>query len=266
MPIFKRRTLIGFLSLTNILTQREWSQSQIAVLKILAEITANLLERKEMENVLRGSEELRRRAMGDLKNSEETARALRNAPSERLLLTDTGGKILDLNEIAAKGQGKSRAELIGMNIANLLPPSVVKTRKFYRDQVARTGKPVRFEDEREGSRFYITYYPISGPSGNVDRIAVFARDITERKQLEDRLRQSEKMEAVGTLAGGIAHDFNNILAAINGYSELGLSTDSLTDTEKHDLCTQILKAGDRAKELVKQILAFSRQAEQNSRR
>ena len=90
---------------------------------------------------------------------------------------------------------------------------------------------------------------------------IFLRDITQQKQLEAQLRQAHKMEAIGTLAGGIAHDFNNILAAILGYAELTCS-EIPERTRAMDNLHQVLKATCRARDLVKQILAFSRQAEQ----
>ena len=79
----------------------------------------------------------------------------------------------------------------------------------------------------------------------------------QRAELEERLRQAHKMEALGTLAGGIAHDFNNILSAITGYSELALDN-AAEGAPVADELGQIISAADRAKELVRQILAFSR--------
>ncbi|PLX50675.1 MAG: hypothetical protein C0613_03335 [Desulfobulbaceae bacterium] len=84
-------------------------------------------------------------------------------------------------------------------------------------------------------------------------------DVTEEVELEERLQQAQKMEAVGTLAGGIAHDFNNILTVILGYSELARDDTPAGSDIAREL-DQVIEAGNRAKELVKQILAFSRQA------
>jgi PAS domain S-box-containing protein len=111
-------------------------------------------------------------------------------------------------------------------------------------------------------------FPIRNAFGEVVRMAGVAEDITEQKRAQDALvkterqfRQSSRMEAIGTLAGGIAHDFNNILTAILGYTELGLASVP-KDSRTHRNLQEVLTAGHRAKHLVLQILAFSRQSSQ----
>jgi PAS domain S-box-containing protein len=116
-------------------------------------------------------------------------------------------------------------------------------------------------------RWYVNYdRAIKWIDGRLVRLQV-ATDITQlksmeqqRRQTERQLRQAQKMEAIGTLAGGIAHDFNNILSAILGYSELALD-DALNDRPSPNYIREIVKAGGRARDLVQQILTFSRQTE-----
>ncbi len=111
-------------------------------------------------------------------------------------------------------------------------------------------------------------FPIRNDFGEVVRMAGVAEDMTEQKRVQDTLvkterqfRQSSRMEAIGTLAGGIAHDFNNILTAILGYTELGLASVPKDSRTQRNL-QEVLTAGHRAKHLVLQILAFSRQSGQ----
>jgi signal transduction histidine kinase/CheY-like chemotaxis protein len=95
---------------------------------------------------------------------------------------------------------------------------------------------------------------------NISGSISILRDASDKRKMEEQLRQTQKMEAIGTLAGGIAHDFNNILGAIFGYTELAQATVAAGSQTMENL-NQVLKAADRAKELVRQILAFSRKTD-----
>lgn len=103
--------------------------------------------------------------------------------------------------------------------------------------------------------------PVRNPDGSIACFLSIGRDITNELRLEQALRQAQKMEAIGTLAGGIAHDFNNILSVITGYAQMLLSASAEGSREETGM-VEILRAGRRARDLVRQILTFSRQTEQ----
>jgi PAS domain S-box-containing protein len=100
-------------------------------------------------------------------------------------------------------------------------------------------------------------FPIPGQDGKPYRVTGIAADITDQRELEEQLRQAQKMDAVGRLAGGVAHDFNNLLTVIGGYSETLLDGRAADDPQRVPL-EQILKASNRAAALTSQLLAFSR--------
>jgi PAS domain S-box-containing protein len=133
--------------------------------------------------------------------------------------------------------------------------------------VFATGQIVERQTENpaDGRIHEMRVFPIFDEQGRVELVVEYIRDISEQKKMEaerqsyeTRLQQIQKMEALGTLAGGIAHDFNNILVAVIGYAELSLGAMPKGNPLRHNL-RQILQAGMRARDLVHQILTFSRQ-------
>jgi len=200
-----------------------------------------------------------------LKNSESYLWGIFQNMSSGLAIYDVidGGASFRIADINKAGQQLSRADIEvirGKELTSVFPKSieiglVEKLRLCY-----ETGEPqflplTHYEDERITQWVENRIFKL--PSGQV---AALYQDRTRQRQLEDRLRQSEKMESIGNLAGGIAHDFNNILGAIIGYSELGLSALE-DDTTLVSYFQQILKASERARKMVYGILSFSRQSE-----
>ncbi len=106
-------------------------------------------------------------------------------------------------------------------------------------------------------------FPVRDPAGNIHRVVGTAEDVTSKRHLQEQLLQSQKMEAIGTLAGGIAHDFNNILGGIIGYAELARMRVGPNPQVREHL-DAVLQAGRRAADLVRQILAFSRRQERRA--
>jgi two-component system, cell cycle sensor histidine kinase and response regulator CckA len=122
---------------------------------------------------------------------------------------------------------------------------------------AVTGEPVTFHIEWKGGSYACHAEPLRGAEGHVHGAICMSLDVTDRKQLEEQLRQAQKMEAVGRLAGGIAHDFNNLLMVIQGYADLLLDRLPQGDGLRRN-AEQIQMAGQRATALTRQLLAFSR--------
>jgi PAS domain S-box-containing protein len=139
---------------------------------------------------------LRHQAEQRVRESEERLRSLFNATTESIILLDRHGTMLALNETAAQRLGKSVSELIGMNMAAIgesaFPASVVNHRQSHIRQMIDTRQPGRFEDVRAGRCFDTSMYPLCDEQGNVHQIAVFAKDITERKHAEEEIRKLQQ--------------------------------------------------------------------------
>ena len=218
--------------------------------------------------------------MSDITEREKTDRALREARQTFITILDSIDATIyvadmDTHEILFMNRHMKdsfKGDFTGQTCWRAFrgkeaPCDSCTNDKLLDDQGAPTGAYVWEGHNDVIGRWYLNHdRAIRWIDGRYVRLQV-ATDITQLKSLEQerqlteaQLRQAQKMEAIGTLAGGIAHDFNNILSAILGYSELALD-DALNDRTSAHYIRQILKAGGRARDLVQQILTFSRQTE-----
>ena len=218
----------------------------------------------------------RKRTEALLRESEARYRELVENANSIILRMDSEGRISFFNEYAQRFFGYAAEEVLGRSVAGTIVPETDSTGKDLRALIADIGqRPELYatnENEnmrRDGTRVWISWSnkPFYNDAGEVTEILCVGNDMTERKLAEEEKRHlqaqllhAQKLEAIGTLAGGIAHDFNNILAAVIGYADMARENVAEGTTLARDL-NQILKAGHRAKDLVKQILAFSRQTE-----
>ncbi len=183
--------------------------------------------------------------------------------SETIVITDIGGHIQYVNPAFTNLTGYSAEEALGQN------PRIVQSGEhdqgFYIEMWATLLRGDTWYGhltnmKKDGSFFEeeATISPVKDTKGRISNFVAVKRDVSRERLLENQLRQSVKMEAVGTMASGIAHDFNNILAAILGYAEF-IQRDVSKESRVGKNIAEILTAGKRAAELVRQILIFSRQ-------
>ncbi|MHC4455621.1 MAG: PAS domain-containing sensor histidine kinase [Planctomycetota bacterium] len=189
--------------------------------------------------------------------------------SEAVTITDRDGNIQYANPAFEQITGYTREELIGQN------PRILQSgrhdKSFYKGMWntltnGRVWTGHFFNKKKDGTLFEeeASISPVKDTAGVITNYVAVKRDVTDEIKKEKQFRQAQKMEAMGALAGGIAHDFNNILSAVIGYSEMALEMVPQENSLKRSI-QKVLIAGYRARDLVKQILAFSRQTEQQLR-
>ncbi|WP_372846827.1 response regulator [Pontiella sp.] len=186
--------------------------------------------------------------------------------TESIMITAVDGTILYVNAAFEKNTGYAAAEVLGQH------PGVLKSGKhekaFFENlwETISSGNTWAGEvtNKKKDGSLYVeeaVIYPIRSDGGKLVNYVSISRDITQEREIEKHLRQQQKMNAIGGLAGGVSHDFNNILTAILGYVALCMNSVE-EDSKVYGYLKEIVKAGDRATKLVRQILTFSRQEEQ----
>ncbi|HEX6558682.1 MAG TPA: PAS domain S-box protein [Longimicrobiales bacterium] len=197
-----------------------------------------------------------------LRASEERFRKIVETAGEGIGIRDVSGQLSFANERFAQMLGYTLDEVIGRNVFDLVAPEHRRLMAESAERRRLSGRSEQLDIEflrKDGSHVCVILHasPLFDGNGNYVGALGMLTDITERKQLEEQLRQAQKIEAVGRLAGGIAHDFNNLLTAIRGHVEL-LLAEVAHDTPIYSDVEEIRKAAERAAALTHQLLAFSR--------
>jgi len=181
---------------------------------------------------------------------------------EGIIITDDTGCINYINPAFVKMTGDEINDLLGRDLLRLksdidIHPNADAIRQTLFE--GNTWKGLLDYPRASGTAIQVdtTISPIRDAFGRITNFVAVCRDVTRELELESRMRQSQKMEAIGTLAGGIAHDFNNILYALIGYTELAMA-EMPTASRPHSHLKEVLNAAWRARDLVRQILTFSR--------
>jgi PAS domain S-box-containing protein len=209
-----------------------------------------------------------------LTESEARFRKSFDYAASGMALLDLKGYFMDVNEFFLNMLGYAEHELFGNTIFKICHPDdaeevSVSLQKLIKSEIEFASYEQRFlHSDGHTCWSLVNTSLLNDSEGNPLHFISLYQDLTDKKmtekeneKLEARLQQAQKMEAIGTLAGGIAHDFNNILSGIMGYAQLGMMEND-PDSETFKWLQGVQEAGDRASELVKQILTFSRQGKQ----
>jgi PAS domain S-box-containing protein len=211
----------------------------------------------------------RKEAEEIVRRSERRLQTIVDAEPACVKLVSSDGLLLDMNPAGLKMIGaESLTQVVGRPIIDLVHPAD-RSRYLEMHRAASSGSPVRWEfrivslsgEERWVDSHMVPFETSANGHKTVPAVLGVTSDVTERKRLEDQLRQSQKMDALGRLAGGITHDFNNFLTALIGYTELALKQIGDDETVYPDLkndLREVLKIGRRAAALTRQLLIFSR--------
>ena len=276
VPLVHKRHSLGFFGISSVRCARSWTDAEVELLTSIGKLAVNALIRRDAELAIRESERKFRNILDSL--------------NDGVLISDSSGRIDFVNQRFAELAGLEQAAVVGQVVEAVLPPTLraAATAQSGNGQFgqslaggltanthgASSETAIDAGGQAEPAESKVSEVQITGIDGNsqwlevksgsfragegetLGTINAFA-DVTKRKNLEQQLLQSQKMEAVGRLAGGVAHDFNNLLTAVLGYSGLLLARLAPENPIRREIL-QIRTASERAGALVQQLLTFSR--------
>jgi len=248
VPLKSGTTCIGALVVQSYNENARFGERDREILKFVSQQLATTIEHKRYEEALR--------------RSEARSRSLILSAAFGICRCTLDGRFLDVNPalIAMLGHG-SVEDLLKLDARREVfvnPQELDRLAEDYRRTGSLNGVEVQWK-RKDGSVIIVRLSGCAAISADEPEevLELIAEDITDRRQLEEQLRQAQKMDAVGRLAGGVAHDFNNLLMVINGYTEV-LLEQLEKGSAMHHKVQSIQQAADRAATLTRQLLAFSR--------
>lgn len=203
------------------------------------------------------------KAEKDIRAAKEFNEVVLNSMNDVIYVAEADTlKIANVNSMFLKAYKTTKEEVIGKHCYKIIHNSSEPCPDCRVSEIFKEVSPLIYEKTLSSKKgelrhLEVSASPVKDENGNITHIVFVSRNITERKRLEEQLRHSQKFESIGILSGGIAHDFNNILTAIIGYANL-LQMKIDRESPLYRYVQQILTSSDRAAELVKNLLAYSR--------
>ncbi|MBW8012549.1 MAG: PAS domain S-box protein [Chloroflexi bacterium] len=271
VPLFDRDKVVGAINVESF-DETPLTQADLNLMVALSEYVGVAIERTRLF-------EERKQAEEALRSRDQSLRAILDATQDVTLLITVDGLVLNANKSLAESMGLSLKDLIGANIYSLLPPEIAESRRTLNTEINASGKPGKYTDNRLGKYFENFIYPIKTNQDEDKWLAIFARDITERVQAEEKVQnlyeeleqrvqeRTAQLKAANkeleAFAYTISHDLRTPLRAINGYSSI-LNQDYASNLPKDAtrLLSHIRDNASHMDILIKDLLAFSRLSRQ----
>ena len=246
VPVFRSNRIVSIVGVGNKAT--DYTDGDVRIVSHLADVAWTIVERKRAEQALQHSEQRFRNLFQSMEEGFALCEMIHDEAGQPVDF-----RYLEVNSAFSRQTGLPADRIVGRTVREIIPGIESRWIEFY-DQVVRTGLPERIEHRVENLRKQFEVHAWRADAG---RFAATFSDVTVQRQIEEQLRDAQRMEAIGRLAGGIAHDFNNMLAVILGYTESAME-DTTEGIPLHTELGEIRKAAVRAAALTRQLLAFSR--------